>query len=174
MLWWISEPMGVGRDALLPLQLFTHAGGGSALFHTTARNVINISSGNVCSPPSDTVSYLHAWTNMEISQGAWARSQSVLRGRMWSFLLWNNERIHAMSHPAVSYLSRVLVFWPLDRFISSHLEETEGYTIGDQLCSSHLNTVLLSHSVSCRRIMFSTPGAVSWISQRTGGQRRRG
>lgn len=34
------------------------------------------------------------------------------------------------------------LFSDLARFLLSHLEDTEGYTMGDQLRSSHLNTSL--------------------------------
>lgn len=73
------------------------------------------------------------------------------------------EHIHAMLLPAVSYLRQVTLLWTQERFIWSHLEDIKGYTIRDQLCSSFLNTILLCYLVSCRRIMFSIPAAVSWI-----------
>lgn len=77
--------------------LWQAEGGQRALFHTSARNVINISNGNIChhSPP-DTLSYLHAWTNTDIFSVSELEftvpAMHLQRGEeLWN----NNKRIHA-------------------------------------------------------------------------------
>lgn len=87
--------VGIGYCVLLPLELFTNAVAGRgrparALFHTIARNVINISSGNILPP----LSYLHAWTNTDVSEPELTRHTSAERDEV--LFMWNNERIHAM------------------------------------------------------------------------------
>lgn len=67
---WCAWGLGITCCFLLScLQMLWQAERGQrALFHTSARNVINISKGNICHPPTPVLSHTCiAWTNRHLS-----------------------------------------------------------------------------------------------------------
>lgn len=93
---WCAWGLGITCCFLLScLQMLWQAERGQrALFHTSARNVINISKGNICHPPHPSpLSYLHCMDKQtfepDLTWHTSAEGDEVV-------FMWNNERIHAM------------------------------------------------------------------------------
>lgn len=95
--------MGIRYYVLLPLELFTNAMAGRgrpvrALFHASARNVVNISSGNIChrSPPTLSHTCMHGQTQtfLGVSEPE-LTCHTAAEGNEGAFM-WNKEHIHSM------------------------------------------------------------------------------
>lgn len=132
-------------------ELFTnamacHREDNQRLFNTSARNV---SSGKISHRQYSPTTCLQMQPFLCDSE-----PRSTCNTSVEGICMRNNIVFMPCSTQLFQIWGRVTLFWPLERFVSSHLEETEGYTIGDQLRSSHLNTILLDYLASRRRIMF--------------------